>query len=248
MEPPDDQDPAPRKGRRGLSSRRRFLLGGLYLGYLAGLLWVAERLFWRLIAGWRAPAAPRPDASPVWDHYYPELRASGATVPRGDGDDHIDVLLLGGSVLQQAEGAIEAALRAGLGARVRVFSLAKSAHTSRDSFLKWGRVAGRRFDAVVIYDSINDVRMNCCPEGAFRDDYTHCRWYRELDRRLAAGRLTIPELITDSATRGIASSRRLRRPSWTSTCGRRWSRPAARSAATSRRSSTRPSAWGRWSC
>lgn len=164
---------------------------------------LTERLFWRISSG--VPLTRRPDVSEVWNHFYPEIRESGVETASRPGS--IEVLLLGGSVLQQAEGAIQAALREKYGNAVRVYSLARSAHTSRDSYWKSQRLAARMFDLVIVYDGINDARMNCCPKDVYRDDYTHCVWYRELARRLAAGRVTIPDLVSDVQAKGLALER-----------------------------------------
>ncbi len=48
---------------------------------------------------------------------------------------------------------------------------------------------------LVVYHGINDVRMNCCPESSYRPDYTHCGWYDSFERRLSAGRISLPELV-----------------------------------------------------
>jgi transposase len=65
---------------------------------------------------------------------------------------------------------------------VRVFNLAYSAHNSRDSMLKYRWLADQRFDLVIVYDGINDTRMNNAPPEIFRDDYSHCHWYRCVNR------------------------------------------------------------------
>jgi hypothetical protein len=106
------------------------------------------------------------------------------------------VLLLGGSVLERKWGIIEPVLAAKLRAAVsedfRIYNLARSAHTSRDSAIKYAHLAGNEFDLVIVYDGINDVRMNCCRREHFRGDYTHCSWYESLQKRMNAGRLDLP--------------------------------------------------------
>lgn len=203
---PEPAAPRPPR-RRPLSTRRRVLFGSLYAGYLAGLAWLGERLFWRLFYG--VPITRRPGLDEVWELFYPEIRESGAMTPPppSGGRPAMDVLLLGGSVLQQAAGAIESALRERYGPGVRVVSLAKSAHTSRDSYWKSLRLKARPFDLTILYDGINDARMNCCPRPLYRDDYTHCTWYREFQRRLDAGRVTLPELVSDGQGKGLALNR-----------------------------------------
>ena len=137
----------------------------------------------------------------VWDYYYPELDASGATsASRTAEDKTIDVLTLGGSVLLQVEEDLEQRLRRDLGANVRCFHLSTTAHTSRDSWLKYRLLAAQRFDVVLVCHGINDVRMNYWPADQFRDDYTHCPWYAGILRDTATGRLTLWDRLKRFAT------------------------------------------------
>jgi hypothetical protein len=164
----------------------------VYALFCAGLLWGAGRLYSTLRTGVPVTASPT-----AWDLQYPELRSSGvlAASPRHD-DDRFDVLLLGGSVFEPAWGSVEKyleqRLREALGNRFRLFNLAKSAHTSRDSRLKYSHLDDRQFDLVIVYDGINDVRMNNIASEHFRDDYTHCSWYKSFERRVKAGVAWLP--------------------------------------------------------
>jgi hypothetical protein len=92
-----------------------------------------------------------------------------------------NVLLLGGSVLQLIPD--EAWLRHLPGRRVH--SVAFKAHTSLDSLYKYEYLlrAGYRFDHVVFYHAINEVRTNNVPKERFAADYTHYGFYR-MARRL----------------------------------------------------------------
>jgi hypothetical protein len=120
-----------------------------------------------------------------WRYHYPELTETGVLdVETGPDDGHFDVLLLGGSVLEWTCDEFETELRRRIAEPLRVFNLARSAHTSRDSFWKHSRLADKQFDLVVLYQGINDARMNCFPDSEFRDDYTHCGWYRSFERGL----------------------------------------------------------------
>src|SRR5438128_105395 len=136
----------------------------------------------------------------IWYGYYPELRNSGAldAVIRND-DDVYDVLILGGSVISPAfhfdKDLVNSKFEAALKRPVRIFNLATPAHTSRDSLLKYRALAQQKFDLVILYDSINDTRMNNCPPQMFRADYTHCAWYRQIDRcqhNVLLAHLTLP--------------------------------------------------------
>jgi hypothetical protein len=90
---------------------------------------------------------------------------------------------------------LEQELRRELGDRLRFYNLARAAHTSRDSFLKYSHVGNRHFDLVIFYHAINDARMNRCPDEAFREDYTHVSFYRAFQARLAAGRMGLTDFV-----------------------------------------------------
>ncbi len=170
----------------------------IYLVFVASLLWGGSWLYlsWKL-------GTPLPSAVDVWGYYYPELRSSaalGADI-RPD-DDFLDVLMLGGSTIDPAFGDVEGLLKAGLqrefGGRVRIYNLARSAHTSRDSALKFSRLADKPFDLILIYDGFNDCRMNNCPPDRFRDDYTHCVWYHSFEKRRQAGVISLPQEMLET--------------------------------------------------
>jgi len=118
----------------------------------------------------------RPDL--LWCAFFPELKESNlASVAPHHRDDTFDVLLLGGSVLHHGFGDVAERLREGLeaklGRKVRVVNLANLGHTTRDSLNKYQRLTDKRFDLVLVYHGINDVRLNDTPPGAFRADYSH---------------------------------------------------------------------------
>jgi hypothetical protein len=143
---------------------------------------LGARVFWRLRFH-----VPFRDPSRVLNAMYPELRDVAYAAPaRGDG--FYNVLLLGGSTLHPDWGPVAQALKEQLveaGRRnVRVLDLAWPAHTSRDSRLKYAALGEARFDLVVLYDGINDARVNNVPPNLFREDYGHYSWY-ELANTLA---------------------------------------------------------------
>jgi hypothetical protein len=152
----------------------------LYLGYLLVLAEVGSRAYWRF-----GKKVPFFKPNEIWYAFYPEFKWSGIeTAPVRGRDETFDVLVLGGSTPSPACGTVgeelRDALQARLGRPVRLFNLATPARTSRDSRLKYHLLADRHFDLVVVYDGINDTRMNNCPREMFRDDYTHCSWYRQV--------------------------------------------------------------------
>ena len=175
---PDSPSPSPR--------RRRWFVA-IYIAFLALVVVAVMRLV-------------RVEAD-VWDYYYPELRSSGAVLaPISRDDGVLDVLTLGGSVLLQIESALERRLGSELGDRVRYYHLSTTAHTSRDSLLKYQQLSQQKFDVVILCHGINDVRMNYWPQAQFRDDYTHCPWYESLQRDASGGQLTLWNRLTDFAS------------------------------------------------
>ena len=193
--------------RVDLSLRKRLFLIAIYLLFITGLCWLGMKVFWKF--RYSVPLTKTTQQMDLYEFHYPELWSTGAADAEVAPDDNIfDVLLLGGSVLEQVSEEFEQQLHNcfedEFGLQVRVFTLSKSAHTSRDSFLKYIKLSDKQFDLVVVYHGINDVRMNCCPESVFKDDYTHCAWYRSLQRRLAAGKLTIPGLIREQTANVFA--------------------------------------------
>lgn len=113
--------------------------------------------------------------------FYPELQEANRAHPTRD-DGYEDILMLGGSTLHRDWGAIEKVLAERLAfaghRRVRLHNLAREAHTSRDSRLKYEALPRARFDLVLFYDGINEARANNVPPQLFREDYGHYSWYR----------------------------------------------------------------------
>jgi len=136
---------------------------------------VGARAFWRLSYG-----VPFRDPGRILYARYPELRSVDTQRP-AHSDKFYDILLLGESVLHKNWGEVEQALREQLAAgghrKVRVFNLARAAHTSRDSALKYAALGDARFEMVIVYHGINETRVNNAPADVFRDDYSHFSWY-----------------------------------------------------------------------
>ena len=165
---------APISGRRK-SKRRKFWL--IYCLFLILLGEVGSRLYWRF-----SDKIPVTQMSKIWHRFYPELRDSGVedVAVRND-DDIYDVLLLGGSLLHKDFGSIatrlEAQLKESLSRPVKIYNAGNVARTSRDSLIKYQSLSTKRFDLVVVCDGMNELRMNNCPPGMFRNDYSHVAWY-----------------------------------------------------------------------
>src|SRR5258707_744797 len=78
-----------------------------------------------------------------------------------------------------------------------VLSESGVAGSSRDSLIKYLQLGDDQFELVIVYDGINDVRMNCCPREQFRDDYSHCSWYYEIQKLIDAGRMPANAGVAD---------------------------------------------------
>jgi hypothetical protein len=156
--------------------RRKLLLVSIWLLATFLLMEVATRTYLRL----RLDVAFRRPQE-VFYTFYPELVPVVSNEIRAD-DEVIDVLLLGGSVLQDLFGPVEKIILERLTQAtrrpVRVHNVAFMAHTSRDSYLKYKRLTDQRFDLVVFYHGINEVRTNNAPADVFDPDYDHYSWYR----------------------------------------------------------------------
>lgn len=129
---------------------------------------------------WLHDGVPRGAPDRLLEALYPEIAPLRESPPER-GDAIQDVLLLGGSVLHESWGQVEAQLleqlaRAGI-RDVRVHNLAQAAHTTRDSLVKYAALGAAHFDLVIVYHGINDARANNAPAELFRDDYSHLPWY-----------------------------------------------------------------------
>lgn len=160
---------------RTLPRAKQVLLVVLYVLFLAILLEVLARGFW--VAKYRVPMVASGHAI---HPFYPELGKVEQDL-LADTTEGYDILLLGGSVMHPEWSSIAAALQEtlsrDLAQRVRVHNLAAPGHTSRDSYLKYAHLQTVRFDAVFLYNGINDVRANNVPDSMFRADYSHFTWY-----------------------------------------------------------------------
>src|SRR5262249_11614858 len=98
---------AAKPSSRGM--RRRWWFWLVYGLYLALLGWVGLWLYGFLRVGGTAPAPATLER--IWSNFYPELTSSDVQLVSTTPDDqHVDVLLLGGSVLEQVSPDFESAL------------------------------------------------------------------------------------------------------------------------------------------
>jgi hypothetical protein len=155
----------------------RWLLAALTLGLVLLALEGLSRGYWAV-----SRRVSLLDADEVEHAFYRELAALEETRVRDD-DERFDVLLLSGSVLTKGYGDVPAELERALRERLRrpfaVHSLAHAGFTSQDSLNEYRLLDDDRFDLVVVYHSINEVRANNVRPDLFRADLSHMDWYRE---------------------------------------------------------------------
>jgi len=122
------------------------------------------------------------------ERFYPTLVAG----LRDYSPDDRNVLLLGGSVLQRIPR--EAWRRTG--PEWSFHDVSFKAHTTLDSLykLEWLLRSGYRFEYVVLYHGINEVRTNNVPLELFAADYSHYAFYR-MAHLLFRDRATLASLL-----------------------------------------------------
>ena len=196
--------------QRAARKKRKLVRTLLFLLYLSVLAEIGSRVYWAANSG--VPIF-RPGA--ILYRFYPNMRDSGVLEAKlGEGDGHLDVLMLGGSVLEDKFGTIEPHLREQLaeamGRPVRTFNLGRLALSTLDSRNKYRLLGERQFDLVLLYHGINEVRMNNCPPEMFREDYTHSAWYVRINRledNWAMPVLTFPYTIEYTALHVLGNKR-----------------------------------------
>lgn len=122
----------------------------------------------------------------LYSHFYPQVQeVRSKEIQRGG--ECKNILILGGSVVSSAwtrmESRMDSLLRRHYGPAVplAIYNVAEAGHTSRDNWLKYKSLSGKRFDLVIYYEAINDNRANNVPVCSFRTDYSHMRWYRDIN-------------------------------------------------------------------
>ncbi len=121
----------------------------------------------------------------LFHRFYPELEAIIRADTRSD-DSVKDVLILGGSAASTAWSQLDTRLDSLLrraypgGETFAIYNAASPGHTSLDSKIKYKLLEKQRFDLVIYYEGINENRANNVPPARFRSDYTHFKWYSDL--------------------------------------------------------------------
>src|SRR4051794_5051588 len=106
---PVNSDPVPACRPRPRRYLKKPVIAALYAAWIVLLCWGGTKLFW----WWRLGLLPTeaPDIDAIWNLQYPELYSSGVLkADLAPDDGTYDVLLLGGSVLEQTAPAIERSL------------------------------------------------------------------------------------------------------------------------------------------
>ncbi len=182
------------------------MFSAVYVGWLGLLVFAGISLFWWLQYG-ELPQAEQSE-NVIWSHYYGELYEDEIVAAKPALDDaRLDFLLLGGSVMEQTGPFFKRYFAAHDEIDAAAYVLARAAHNSRDSALKYTRIADRPFDYVLVYNGINDVPMNYIPESDFDIGYRHCSWFNSLERRLEAGKINLQDALVDTVRRYAVRSR-----------------------------------------
>ncbi len=92
-------------------------------------------------------------------------------------DEGVNILLLGGSVLFENSKILK---EMGRRHAFNFYNAAYIAHTTLDSLYKYKYLIKNKlkFDYVIFYHGINDVRLNNIPSKFYRDDYSHYYYYK----------------------------------------------------------------------
>ena len=121
--------------------------------------------------------------------YYPELiPIQKAEI--SNTDSTLDILILSCSVLHKdwvdIVSEMDKCMRLPAGYNhIKIYNASGVGHGSRDNLVKCGLLKDKKFDVVMYYDAINDSRLNNCPDGVFKADYSHYLWYDEINNIMA---------------------------------------------------------------
>ncbi|GAB2785357.1 hypothetical protein GCM10027275_32300 [Rhabdobacter roseus] len=135
----------------------------------------------------------------ILTNYYPQL-TDIVTQPISKQDAKKDILILGGSVVStpwsHLEQRLDTLLRPAFptGTEFQFYNVAAAGHTSADNLQKYKLLTDQRFDLVIYYEAINENRANNIPAEFFRSDYSHMKWYNDLNLLLSHTEINITVL------------------------------------------------------
>ena len=100
-------------------------------------------------------------------------------------DKIFDILLLGGSAIHKRWSNISQLLLEQMTyttrRKIRVHNVSNPGHTSLDSYYKYRYLSNKKFDLILFYHGINDLRLNNCPTPVYQSDYSHYSWYKVIN-------------------------------------------------------------------
>jgi len=112
----------------------------------------------------------------LFDAYYDEVTI---------GNNQLDILILGGSVLTEGFSNVisdlEKSLANAYACKINVDNLAMPGHTSLDSRNKYALLKDNQYDVIIIYHGINELRFNNSPPSVFKKDYSHLAFYNVIN-------------------------------------------------------------------
>jgi len=146
----------------------------------------------------------------LYSGFYPTISEMIEKDIRSD-DDVQDVLILGGSVISTPWSNMEVRLdtilrkKYGQAKKFAFYNTAAAGHTSLDNLIKYKLLEDKRFDLVIYYEAINENRANCIPDADFRSDYTHIKWYCDIELLRAHPEInfTVIPYVCDLILKGI---------------------------------------------
>ncbi|SKB51879.1 hypothetical protein [Dyadobacter psychrophilus] len=118
--------------------------------------------------------------------YYPYIQPmQQAKTERGDNSRNI--LILGGSVVNTHWSRLEMRLDTLFQKaypdikKFNFFNVAMPGHNSRDNVVKYQLLKDQHYDLVIYYEAINENRANNISPQMFYADYSHIKWYDEIN-------------------------------------------------------------------
>ena len=158
-------------------SKKKLLFLFFYMVFLVFFLEICSRGYYFFINKIDFFSSPH-DLVYMW---YPDLKK----INQYEYDkDSYNILFLGGSVLTEGWGNVPNYIKKSgeaLGKKINLVNLAASAHGSLDSYYKYKWLEKNRFDFVLFYHGINEVRANNIPPELWEKDYSHYSWYDEVN-------------------------------------------------------------------
>ncbi|MCF0043355.1 hypothetical protein [Dyadobacter fanqingshengii] len=118
--------------------------------------------------------------------YYPFIEPMEQAVVERGGDTR-NILILGGSVVNTHWSRLELRLDTLFQKaypdvkKFNFFNVAMPGHNSRDNLVKYNLLKNQHYDLVIYYEAINENRANNISSDLFYPDYSHIKWYDEIN-------------------------------------------------------------------